>query len=468
MTVRVAATATSAVAAGLAVLAGAGGVTAGGGESAGRPSGGPGGVFVVAGDVVAGAPTADPAGPRVVSTLATRARFKRVADAAPLGGGAFLVADSGAHRVYRVSRRGTIRPFAGTGRPGSSGNGGAALRARLRAPEGLAVGRRGDVLIADSGSHVVRRVTRDGRIATVAGSGTAGSTGDGGAAARARLRRPLDVAALDGGGMLIADAGNDRIRRVSASGAITTVAGSRRGFGGDGGPATLARLDFPVAVATLPGGGFAIADLDNGRVRVVDRDGTIRSRFADRLGDPTDVLPSADGSLLVAQGDLGRVVRVRRDGTTSTPLGGRSGATLPGWSSRSQPVGLARDADGTLLVADAGLDAVHLVATRRPPRLAVRVSGPFGAEPGQAVRGRFVVTRRATLEVTLRRAGATLFRTRVAVAAGATRLELLERAEAGEYAIEVVARSSGATTTARGRLVVAERRIVHPERSARP
>jgi DNA-binding beta-propeller fold protein YncE len=429
--------------------------------AAGRADGGgdaPIGAFVVAGAAVAGAPLGSEKPAGAASTLATRVRLEDVADVAALHGGDVLVADSGAHRVLRVTRRGRVRTFAGSGRPGRSGDGGDARSARLHAPEGLAVTAGGAVLIADAGAHAVRRVSRGGRISTVAGCGRRGLSGDGGPARDACLDEPRDVAALAGGAVLVADAGNNRIRRVSAAGVIATVAGTRRGFAGDGGPATKARLDFPLGVAALPGGGFAIADADNARIRVVGRDGTIRSVGSGLFTTPTDVVPSPGGALLVA-GDSG-VVRVRADGSASPVVGGPRGGRLPGWEGW-QPVALSRAPERTLLVADAGLDVVHLLATRPPRRLAVRVA-PRTAEPGETVRQRVVVTRAARLSVTVRRHGDVVAERRLRAGPGTTELELLRDAAPGEYVVDAVARRGASTTTASARLVVAEARIASP------
>src|SRR3954447_22856043 len=116
-----------------------------------------------------------------------------------------------------------------------------------------------------------------GFISTIAGTGTGGFSGDGGAATAAQLSGPEAVRPLPGGGYFINDQGNHRIRKVDANGVITTVAGSSaRGFGGDGGPATAAKLDTPEDAVPLPNnGGFLIADSNNHRIRKVDANGVI-------------------------------------------------------------------------------------------------------------------------------------------------------------------------------------------------
>ncbi|HEU4703525.1 MAG TPA: hypothetical protein VFS37_13665 [Conexibacter sp.] len=189
----------------------------------------------------------------------------------------FLIADTGNNRIRRVAG-GTITTVAGVGSAGFGGDGDGAQIAQLNQPAGVAALSDGGYLIADTGNNRIRRVSASGIIATVAGSGPAAFTGDGGPATQATLNAPTDVAPLTGGGFLIADAGNNRIRRVTASGTITTVAGAGpAGFGGDGGPAGKALLRAPEGVAALADGSIAIADAGGERVRLVGVDGTIRT-----------------------------------------------------------------------------------------------------------------------------------------------------------------------------------------------
>ena len=169
------------------------------------------------------------------------------------GAGNLYVADSGNHRVRRIDAAdSTISTVAGTGDPGSAGDGGAATAAQLFAPYGLVVDGAGNLFIADTFNHRVRRVdAASGNIATAAGTGSAGFGGDGGAATAAQLDGPHDVAVDTAGNLYVADATNHRVRRVDAAdGTIATVAGTGdQGFGGDGAAATAAKLDGPVGLA---------------------------------------------------------------------------------------------------------------------------------------------------------------------------------------------------------------------------
>ena len=187
-----------------------------------------------------------------------------------------LVADMLNDSIRMVRPDGAIVTVAGIGRMGYSGDGGLATAAAIAAPRGVAGLPDGGFLIPDTGNERIRRVWPNGTITTVTGTGTQGDAGDGGPAVAAQLDRPFGAASLPDGGFLIAEAGGDRVRRVWPDGVIRTVAGvGTAGFSGDGGPARAAQLDSPHAIATLPNGGFLIADASNNRVRRVWPDGTI-------------------------------------------------------------------------------------------------------------------------------------------------------------------------------------------------
>ena len=163
---------------------------------------------------------------------------------------------------------GNITTVAGDGTTGFGGDGGAAVAAQLNLPHSVAVDGSGNLYIADWGNHRIRKVDSAGVITTVAGSGTAGFGGDGGAAVAARLSLPTGVAVDGAGNLYIADWGNHRIRKVNSAGVITTVVGDgTAGFGGDGGAAAAAQLNSPRGVAPAGSGNLYIADTGNNRIR---------------------------------------------------------------------------------------------------------------------------------------------------------------------------------------------------------
>jgi len=206
---------------------------------------------------------------------ATASPFGLVVAVAPTADGGFLIVDDSSSTVLKVSAGGIVNRVAGNNTLGFSGDGGPATAAQMHFPSDVSVIAGGGFLIADGPvNNRIRRVDTGGTITTVAGSGppfSGGFSGDGGPATAARLSSPRGVAATADGGYLIADTGGGRIRSVSAGGIITTVAGSNFGnFSGDGGPATAASLNGPFSVAPVAGGGYLIGDVGNNRVRRVE------------------------------------------------------------------------------------------------------------------------------------------------------------------------------------------------------
>ena len=184
--------------------------------------------------------------------------------------GSLYVGDANHHRIRRFVPGGTISTVAGNGTAGYSGDGGPAGAATLRLPRNIAFGSDGSFFIADNSNFAVRRVSPTGVITTVAGTGVAGYSGDGGPATSARLREVRDVAVDAAGNIYIADEQNHRIRRVSTSGVITTFAGTgASGFSGDGGAPGAARVAGPRGVSVTPAGDVLIADTSNHRIRRV-------------------------------------------------------------------------------------------------------------------------------------------------------------------------------------------------------
>src|SRR3989441_697705 len=184
-----------------------------------------------------------------------------------------FIVDTTNSRIRKVTANtGIITTVAGTGAPGFSGDDGPATSAQLWTPTGIAVDAAGNLFIADADSHRIRRVAADtGIISTIVGTGVTGFSGDDGQAADAELNFPYYVALDAGNNVFIADQGNFRIRRVaSGTGTISTVAGTgHAGFSGDGGPATSAQLSVPYGVAVDDAGNLFIADPGNYRVRHV-------------------------------------------------------------------------------------------------------------------------------------------------------------------------------------------------------
>ena len=190
--------------------------------------------------------------------------------------GNLYIADTHSHRIRKVDMSGNITTVAGTGEQGISGDGGAATAAKLSFPYGVAVDSNGGLYIADTHNHCIRKVDEHGRINTVAGNGIVGFSGDGGDATVAQLCFPYAVAVNTCGSLYIADTNNHRIRKVDSNGNISTVAGNgNAGFSGDGGVAIAAKLNYPHGVVVDDSGNFHIVDTGNSRIRKVEVNGYI-------------------------------------------------------------------------------------------------------------------------------------------------------------------------------------------------
>lgn len=233
---------------------------------------------------------------------ALNAQFYAPADVAIDGSGNVYIADSENNLVRRVDTSGIITTLAGTGTCGSSGDGGSALKAMLCLPQGLATDGAGNVYIAESHGSRIRKVSPNGTISTVAGNGVTGFSGDGGQATAAALDYPIAVAVDGTGNLFISDYGSSRIRKVSPAGIISTIAGNGTfGFSGDDGPAVNAVLAAPASLAVDAAGDLFIADRANGRVRKIGVDGIISTVAGG--GYPDDPYSSSnDGEPAVGAG----------------------------------------------------------------------------------------------------------------------------------------------------------------------
>jgi hypothetical protein len=217
--------------------------------------------------------------------------------------GGLLIADSGNHRLRRLAA-GVLTTVAGTGVQGFAGDGGAATAAELDTPSGVAVAGDGRVFVADSHNHRIRVIATDGKIATFAGSGVRGFSGDGAAATGAMLWLPRGVAVL-GGSVVFADSDNQRLRMVDTQGIISTVAGSGvQGSSAEGAVGTAAALDSPRGVAVSGFAAPVFADAHNRMVREVAADANLYALLGGASHVATVTL-SAPGVLTYGQGTVG-------------------------------------------------------------------------------------------------------------------------------------------------------------------
>ena len=284
--------------------------------------------------------------------------------------GNLYIADTANNVVRKVAANGSISTIAGTGAPGS-GSG------QLNGPQGIAVDSSGNIYVSDTQNARVLKIA-GGSVSTVAGNGTPGLGGDGGAAASAQLSAPVGVAVDSAGNVYIADFGNNRIRKVTAGGTISTLAGTTQGYSGDNGPAVSARLSAPQGVAVDNAGNVYIADTLNERVRVVSA-GTISTiagtGAAGTNGDggpaataqvvnPAGIAVDGAGNLYIS--DLSaRVRKIYPNGPIFTVAGsglhGYSGdGGLATAAMLDSPTGVAVDSKGNLYIADTNNNAVRM------------------------------------------------------------------------------------------------------------
>ena len=343
-------------------------------------------VHVAPGMIVAYAGTGT-AGYQGDGGAATAARLSNPEGVEVAANGDLYIADAGNDVIRKVNvLTGVITTVAGTGSSGYSGDGGQATAAKLHAPEDVFVAANGDLYIADTGNHAVRKVSAaTGVITTVAGSGPSGSSGDGGPATSARLHSPSGIAVAANGDIYISDTANDKIRKVTAAtGIITTFAGNgTAGYQGDGGAATSARLKTPEGVALAANGDLYFADTGNHAIRKVSVATGIISTYAGtgtagflgdggaatsaRLSSPQAISLNSAGDLYIADTGNNRIRRVvAASGTITTIAGtGTAGGTGDGGSATaarlSSPRGVTVSTTGAYYIGDRANDRVRKV-----------------------------------------------------------------------------------------------------------
>ncbi|WP_064747677.1 NHL repeat-containing protein [Lysobacter antibioticus] len=317
---------------------------------------------------------------------AAQARFADPYGLARAGDGSLYIADGGDNnRIRRIAPDGQVVSFAG-GTEGFADGSGAA--AKFHTPSGLAFDRSGNLYVADTGNHAIRRISPQGVVSTVAGTGIAGYRD--GPGAQAQFDGPVGVAVAADGRIFVADTYNDRIRVIGRDGSVATVAGGAHPGFADGAGA-LARFDTPTALAVDRHGTVWVADTRNDAIRRIDAQGTVSTLPGTGPDSdtgaphrPISLALTHDGLLYVGEMTWGRVLQFKPSGQWQ-PISGREQAQrLP------RPSGLALDGAGGLYVNDAASYRVHRIATASTPASALPLEiGPSLDNPLPATAGRW-------------------------------------------------------------------------------
>ena len=321
--------------------------------------------------------------------LATGAQLYMPRGIAIDGTGNLYIADYSNSRVRKVDTSGNISTVAGNGTRTYAGDGGPATSAQLR-PSGVAVDGAGNLYIADYSNWRIRKVDTSGNISTVAGTGTMGYSGDGGAATSAQITSPYGVAVDGAGNLYIADGNNYRVRKVDTSGNINTVAGNgTSGYSGDGGPATSAQMKGANGVAVDGSGNLYIGDYNNYQIRKVDTSGNIStvagtgiSGYSGDGGPATSaqiksvsgVAVDDKGNLYIADGASYCVRYVQIQITAQTPVANQpSGLVLP-------------NAEVILSTATEGASIYYTVDGNNPTAASTLYSGPIIIDAAKTIK----------------------------------------------------------------------------------
>ncbi|WP_454828475.1 gluconolaconase [Pseudoxanthomonas wuyuanensis] len=317
---------------------------------------------------------------------ALQARFADPYGLAVAADGTRYVADAGDNnRIRTIAADGTVSTLAGGAEGFADGVGSAAA---FHTPSGLALDAAGNLYVADTGNHAIRKVTPQGAVTTLAGTGQAGFRD--GPGAQAQFNGPIGVAVDAGGRVYVADTYNDRIREIAPDGQVSTLAGGERpgyqdGLGG------AARFDTPTGLALDALGQLWIADTRNNAIRRLSRGGEVTTLMRAEPGDsqpvlrrPLSLAVSHDGMLYVGEMAHGRVLQLTRDGRGHVLTGGMQTQRM------ARPAGLAIDADGALQVSDASSYRIHRIGPLAAGAIASpTVVGPAVANPLPDTQGRW-------------------------------------------------------------------------------
>jgi serine/threonine-protein kinase len=284
--------------------------------------------------------------------------------------------------VHKIAQDGAVTPVAGTGATGFAGDGGPATAAQLNGPGSVARDPAGDWYVTDALNFRVRKITPDGKITTVVGTGTKGFSGDGGPAAAAQINGVEGIAIGDDGSLYLPDYENQRLRKVTPNGIITTIAGTgTKGYAGTPTPATSAALDGPNGVVIADDGTIYLSNLGSDTVQKIDKNGTLSTvaginqdgysgdggpASSAKLSVPAIAL-DGDGTLYISDYGSNRIRKVSPQGIITTIAGtgtaGKDGDGGPATAATfKDPSAVVVDANGAVYVADSGNKLVRRIS----------------------------------------------------------------------------------------------------------
>lgn len=291
--------------------------------------------------------------------------------------GTVYVSDAGeSNRIRKIASEGGVSVFAGSGE-GFADDGQAS--AAFNTPSGLALDSDGNLYVADTGNNRIRKVTPQGKVTTIAGDGTAGFLD--GPAAQARFNGPIGVAVDEHGNVFVADTYNDRIRKISPDGQVSTVAGAGTPGFNDGDRNT-SLFDTPCGILAAPDGSLVVADTGNDRLRKITPDGNVGTFNTTvngaNLSSPIGLALTHDNFLYVTELDHSRVIQIAPDGAAYVIAGKGPGFADGSDDARfNQPTGIAIDVHtGELYVADSANYLVRKLDSQPPPATSSPFTGP--------------------------------------------------------------------------------------------
>ncbi len=323
---------------------------------------------------------------------ASAAGLQYPCDVATDASGNLYIADQTNNRIRKIDNLGNITTIAGNDTLGFTGDGGLATSAQIYLPIAVATDVSGNIYFSDHNNQRIRKINSAGIISTIAGTGTIGFSGDGGPATAAMIAYPYQITTDMHGTIYFADEGSNRIRKINSSGIISTIAGcsSTSGFGGDGGPATLAHLRFPTGVALDRRGNVYIADMINNRIRKIDTFGIINTiagtsssgysgdgipATSAELYEPMSLKFDSAGNLYIVDYGNNMIRMVDTIGTINAVAGSYFGGSFGAYwgdggpataAKMHEPCGIAFDGCNSIYVADAYNNVIRKISLIEP------------------------------------------------------------------------------------------------------